>query len=62
MITSGTIAKLGLKYGLLGFGGGYSVLAQIKRELVDDKKWLDGAESSSSPSSRRVFPERLRRA
>lgn len=37
----GAIFRLALFYGVAGFGGGYSVLAQLRRDLVDRRRWLD---------------------
>jgi chromate transporter len=34
------IFRMSLYYGLAGFGGGYSVLAQLRRDLVDRRRWL----------------------
>ena len=40
---SGTaLVRLALFYGVAGFGGGYSVLAQLRRDLVEERKWIDG--------------------
>ena len=33
-----------LYYGFAGFGGGYSVLAQLRRDLVDKREWLSAEE------------------
>jgi chromate transporter len=38
------LLRLALFYGIAGFGGGYSVLAQLRRRLVDEKAWLDADE------------------
>ncbi len=38
------IVRLALFYGVAGFGGGYSVLSQLRRELVEDRKWVNAAE------------------
>jgi chromate transporter len=35
---------LALFYGIAGFGGGYSILAQLRRELVEKRKWLSAEE------------------
>jgi chromate transporter len=32
--------RIGLFYGIAGFGGGYSVLAQLRRDLVDRRRWI----------------------
>ncbi|HEY8091702.1 MAG TPA: chromate efflux transporter [Polyangiaceae bacterium] len=39
-VTLRQVIRTSLYYGLVGFGGGYSVLAQLRRELVDRRKWL----------------------
>ena len=31
----GTVFRVALYYGVAGFGGGYSVLAQLRRDLVE---------------------------
>lgn len=36
------ILGIALFYGAAGFGGGYSVLAQMRRDLVDKRGWLPG--------------------
>lgn len=36
----GAVLRLALYYGVAGFGGGYSVLAQLRRDLVDRRRWL----------------------
>jgi chromate transporter len=38
------LARLALFYGVAGFGGGYSVLAQLRRELVDKRAWVSADE------------------
>jgi chromate transporter len=38
------IFRLALFYGVAGFGGGYSVLAQLRRDLVEKRRWLDAEE------------------
>ena len=38
------LLRLALYYGVAGFGGGYSVLAQLRRELVEQRKWVDAEE------------------
>ena len=38
------LARLALFYGVAGFGGGYSVLAQLRRELVDERGWVSAEE------------------
>jgi chromate transporter len=43
-VSSSSLVRLALKYGLLGFGGGYSVLAQLRRELVEEREWIDAEE------------------
>ncbi len=39
-ITLGAIFRISLYYGIAGFGGGYSVLAQLRRDLVERRRWL----------------------
>ncbi len=34
------VFRVALYYGFAGFGGGYSVLAQLRRDLVERRKWL----------------------
>ena len=36
----GALVRLGLFYGIAGFGGGYSVLAQLRRDLVEKRAWV----------------------
>jgi chromate transporter len=36
----GAIFRMGLYYGVAGFGGGYSVIAQLRRDLVDKRKLM----------------------
>jgi chromate transporter len=43
-ISTAAIFRLALFYGFAGFGGGYSVLAQLRRELVERRQWLDADE------------------
>jgi chromate transporter len=38
------IFRIALFYGVAGFGGGYSVLAQLRRDLVERRRWLDAEE------------------
>jgi chromate transporter len=38
------LVRLALFHGIAGFGGGYSVLAQLRRDLVEDRRWLDDEE------------------
>jgi chromate transporter len=40
-ISSGALVRLALHHGVAGFGGGYSVLAQLRRDLVERRKWID---------------------
>ncbi len=35
------VARLALWLGLIGFGGGYAVLAQLRRLVVEGERWLD---------------------
>lgn len=39
-VSLGAVFRIALYYGFAGFGGGYSVLAQLRRDLVERKKWL----------------------
>ena len=39
-----TVSRMALFYGVAGFGGGYSVLAQLRRDLVDRRGWLTADE------------------
>src|SRR5579872_5962300 len=39
-VTLRAIFRLAIYYGIAGFGGGYSVLAQLRRDLVDRREWL----------------------
>jgi chromate transporter len=41
-VSPAAVFRLALLYGVTGFGGGYSVLAQLRRDLVERKKWLTG--------------------
>jgi chromate transporter len=34
------VFRVALYYGFAGFGGGYSVLAQLRRDLVERRRWL----------------------
>jgi len=34
------VVRTSLFYGVVGFGGGYSVLAQLRRDLVEKRRWL----------------------
>ena len=43
-VTLGAIFRIALYYGVAGFGGGYSVLAQLRRDLVERRKWVSGEE------------------
>ena len=38
------IFRVALFYGVAGFGGGYSVLAQLRRDLVERRAWLSADE------------------
>jgi chromate transporter len=40
----GAVVRLGLYYGVAGFGGGFSVLAQLRRDLVERRAWLTADE------------------
>ena len=39
-VSTRTLLRLALYYGIAGFGGGYSVLSQLRRELVEERRWL----------------------
>ena len=39
-ITLRAISRIALYYGIAGFGGGYSVLSQLRRDLVERRRWL----------------------
>ena len=39
-VSTGSVFRVALYYGFAGFGGGYSVLAQLRRDLVERRKWL----------------------
>jgi chromate transporter len=39
-VSTGAVFRVALYYGFAGFGGGYSVLAQLRRDLVERRKWL----------------------
>jgi chromate transporter len=39
-VTLGAVFRLAFYYGVAGFGGGYSVLAQLRHHLVERAKWL----------------------
>lgn len=39
-VTLRAVAQTALYYGVAGFGGGYSVLAQLRRDLVERRGWL----------------------
>ena len=43
-VTLPAIFRIALFYGVAGFGGGYSVLAQLRRDLVERRRWLDAEE------------------
>jgi len=36
----GAVFRIGLYYGFAGFGGGYSIIAQLRRDLVDRRKLM----------------------
>lgn len=40
----GQILRLSLYYGVAGFGGGYSVLSQLRRDLVERRRWMTANE------------------
>ena len=39
-VTAAEIVRVALWYGVAGFGGGYSILSQLRRDLVETRKWL----------------------
>jgi chromate transporter len=39
-VTLRAVFRIALFYGLAGFGGGYSVLAQLRRDVVERRRWL----------------------
>jgi chromate transporter len=39
-VSTGAVFRVALYYGFAGSGGGYSVLAQLRRDLVERRKWL----------------------
>lgn len=39
-ISLAAVFRVAVYYGIAGFGGGYSVLAQLRRDLVSGRKWL----------------------
>jgi chromate transporter len=43
-ISIGAVFRIALYYGLAGFGGGYSVLVQLRRDLVERRNWLTSEE------------------
>jgi chromate transport protein ChrA len=43
-VTIAALVRLALFYGVAGFGGGYSVLAQLRRDLVEERRWVGGIE------------------
>ena len=43
-VTVPQVVRTSLYYGLVGFGGGYSVLAQLRRDLVTRRGWLTADE------------------
>jgi chromate transporter len=43
-VTLPAIFRIALFYGVAGFGGGYSVLSQLRRDLVERRRWLDPEE------------------
>jgi chromate transporter len=43
-VPTGALVRLAFYYGFAGFGGGYSVLAQLRRDLVEERKWVDAEE------------------
>jgi chromate transporter len=43
-VSTTALVRLALFYGVAGFGGGYSVLAQLRRELVEERRWVEDEE------------------
>ncbi len=43
-VTLPAIFRIAMFYGVAGFGGGYSVLSQLRRDLVEKRRWLDPEE------------------
>src|SRR5579864_3866932 len=43
-VTLRAVFRVALYYGIAGFGGGYSVLAQLRRDLVERRRWLSAEE------------------
>jgi chromate transporter len=43
-VTASALVRLALYYGVAGFGGGYSVLSQLRRDLVEKKRWIEADE------------------
>jgi chromate transporter len=43
-VTLPALFRIALFYGVAGFGGGYSVLAQLRRDLVERRAWLGADE------------------
>ena len=42
--TLAALLRVALYYGVAGFGGGYSVLAQLRRDMVEKRRWLTDEE------------------
>ncbi|MGH7285233.1 MAG: chromate efflux transporter [Polyangiaceae bacterium] len=42
--TTRDILRMALYYGVAGFGGGYSILAQLRRDVVEKRRWLTQSE------------------
>jgi chromate transporter len=43
-VTLPAVFRMALYYGFAGFGGGYSVLSQLRRDLIERRKWLTAEE------------------
>ncbi len=43
-VSTTALVRLALFYGVAGFGGGYSVLAQLRHDLVEKRRWVDSEE------------------
>lgn len=51
-----SLARLAAWLGLIGFGGGYSVLAQLRRTVVDDKRWMSEEDYAKTASVAIALP------
>jgi chromate transport protein ChrA len=55
-VSTSAVFRVALYYGFAGFGGGYSVLAQLRRDLVERRKWLSACWRCSGGLVRVVVP------